>query len=1383
MSKFRIPNNNSSVDPFQQLAEISGMDLIESPKTTPYDGYYTNVPLSEDLSTLDDENKYSLFGNSQIAQNAINESKVNQQGALELVGKGIYNIGRSAVFEVLKTPGYLGGVVGATGNEIFGEGKNSMSYIVDNFWINAFDSLDEEAKALVPTYVSNDLQEGNLLDKMSSGAWWASTASEGLGFMLGMMVPGRGLASIGAGAKLAVGAEKVATGLNLSKTLGLFAKTPQGLKYTADFARNLDGILAASVNTVTESAAEAKNTFDNLTNKYLQEGLSEEEAKAKAGEGASAVFKTNMAILAASNLFDEIYIWKTLGSPGNRQAAKQLVDNKIDDLSLVSNLSRSQVLKRYGINAAKSILKEGFFEEGLQTSLQQAVESGKSSTSLLENLQNTVNQYITDFEDNGELHESIFLGGLLGGGMSLYQTAQENKSLKEALYGSPEKTKDNSLLVKYGLASAQPAQKGLFSILKEDHIKRFNSYKDLLTDGKLDEQKLADAQLDNVQEIITQYKYDAAVASGNLVEQEVYGQFLAANAARNFLQQEGGQELFETYVDNQVKPAWTSRFQETFGRQPSQSETSAYVEKYKRSGKRVFNAHKEAEQTNYPERYIKENLSPEFRQLFFHKKFQTLVALDAVKEKKADFNAQLISKGLVPEDLEKLSDIKDPVVLSIAKGIKKEYDVLSELEKELSNEYSSLFTKEGVTDFYNNFSKQREVFENLRQEQQKTNQELKQKADKRSETNKDVGLRIINSAAELGYISGEEIQTKDRYGNTRVFQTDGENIYTTNDIGEKVSIEEISQELGKLDITPVPKGREATAEDFSFGNIEEFKFGDIDALAQEIISNTTQEPTILDARPEIPSLEERTEREVFYERVSRKMFFTSGQHHVFNLGKPEFEETENGWVPKLNSSFSQKLWFEEMNNIVTAEHYLEVVVNESNIPELQKQIRLNNPNPTGQDIYVVLKNKNDDSYYTVGGNYVFTAIRQPDSMYPEKNGKFLQPRVLMETIVLNFLKNNAVTQSYLDFQLNWDSIPNTVLEKLGSPKSFADLNNNAIKFAKNQYTEWFFQLLTSPKGSRLEILSKTKGFPVEVYEDSEGKKPKLQSLYSLKDFKMKDGKIISGTLHVAKSTVTEVGNETIATEKGDTLYVHSDGSIHILYPNKLGNLTRDVLHIIALQENEENLKLEDEYVFYNPEDPKNTIISRYIHFGKTGFNGEIYFDKESIKNKNPKIVYRDFDGNVKSLKVETIRQAIFDNDYSAVQDFLDFLSKKKININDYFLNSKVMRYVPLINRDVKGNKFIYLDKVALEDYQAFILNHVNITATNIEGYPNRLQINLNIDNNIISPIKTEEIISLSNDSEDKLLNDFIDFKVDKVLSVDDLLEQKLRNNEIVKKCQ
>ena len=1383
MSKFRIPIKNSTWNPYADLDRLTGRDAIESTSQDPYSGMYTHNTLSEDQSFLDTEGKYSLYGNSAVAQKAIAESKAYNQGSLELLGKGTYNLAKTVGIEILKIPGYIGGGVMALGNETIGDGKNSMSLLVDNAWLNTFDKLDDYAKQLIPTYVSEDIQNGNLWDKMGSAQWWATSGAEGAGFMLSMLVPGRLLAAAGIGAKLAKGAEalanikKVATGESWLAKSGLFAATKDGFRFTNTLARNADGVAAATFNTTVEAAAEASNTFDNLKTKYMAEGLSEEEAKTKAGSGASAVFKANIAILALSNVFDEFYIWKTLGSSGAKEAGQSLISKAtkdgIFDPSQLKGLSTTDLWKKIGINYAKSAAKEGLFEEGSQTILQQNIEKGDDKGSVVGNVANIASQYLTDFEDNKELHESIFLGGFLGGKASLVQTVNENKALKRALYGTPEITKDN-IWVKLGLSRATPAQKGFSQLLSENHIKQFRSFNDLLNqDGTLDEKKLADAQLDNVQEIVTQFKYDSAVASGNQVEQELYGQFLAANAAQTFLGQEGGKEIFNQYVDKQVTQAWASRFEETFKRQPTQQEQSKFQEQYKKSGERVFNAHKIAEETNYPERYFQDKENPEqyqrFRQDYFHQKFQNLVALDAIQEKKKEFDNQLAQQGLTSEDLNSLDEIKNPVVKELAQNIKKEYKQIDDLEKELNSNYSKLFSKEGVKELYESSVKQKEFFNQIKKEVEDQNEKLKEDIDTQAKNNEEFGQDLKEKATQSGYNINEPIFARDRNNNPYTFIIDKDgNVRILGESGiDMIHIDEFEGNLSKKGIKVLPKERVAEInEDFT-------SFDDPIEVPEATVADfgeAVEPPQVAETKTSFVDPLPNEKYDIEYSKVGVSLYPTSGQHHeINNLGQEQFiEESPGVYIPKLNSHLSQRLWFETIQNININEHELGIITNDSSpSEELRTQIRLQNPNPSNRDLFSILLK--DGVPVKKDGSFIFTAIRQPESLYPEKNGKFLQPRVAEPSIINQYsLAKNVVFDITED---TFNTLPKTELDKLGNPKSYSELRNSAIRYAKDEYTKWFNQNLATPN-QVYPITYRTKGFPVRKYEDKEGTKPLLnRPLDNIPNLELKNSKnpstkdLKGGQIQMSFKGYVEIGDETFVVPKGDVVVISNDNTVHKLQPR---NLNQDevnvVLYLLSLRTGNQptesiqlqtpipfriNGKSKDKnFVFYDEQNPRASIINTLINFGsQDGKKGEIYFNKQSVFNGKPELVWTDFQGQVNSVRVDAIKQALETKDFKAIQNLVDFLGQKRFNINEYLLyNPKFSQAKLTYVKDQSGNSVPQLEWNDSRSYYDVLLNDVAKTTTaQVAGYPNRLQVNLGLGT---TPIPTIQSVETKNNNAD-----------------------------------
>lgn len=997
MSKYRLDNPaGTKLDPFAFEKQFAQPDTYNS---NPFSGI---SPEAEVFANKVDDG-YGTMGDSSFAQQAINERKASDQSSLDLLGHGIYNVARTIGIEIAKTPGYAAGIAGAIANETLGDGKNSMSMIVDNAWVNAFEGLDDNLRAALPTYMHKEVSEGNLLDKMGSGAWWATTGADGLGFMLSMFAPGMALKAAGVGTGIAKVGEAVG---NLSPRLGRMMTSANMLekvgdasfKLTKDFARNAGGYASAVLNTTLESSAEAANTFDNVKDKYIQDGLSEEEAKAKAGEAASAVFKGNMALLLVSNILDEKWLWKSIGSAGEKEAGKSMISKILKDgvpdpemlAKVAKEFTKKEVLKKVGKNFGKNTLKEGFYEEGSQTTLQQNVEDGKIEDSFLDNLSNVATSYFDDFLNNDELHEAIFLGGLLGGGASVIQTVQDNQALKASLYGSKARTKDNSFWAKYGVLPETKDQKGLIKLVEENHISQFRSYKDFITknpqgESVINEKKLIDANLEKVDNLRTDIMYDIAVAEGDELTKEIYGQFLAASYAQSFLGQEGGLELFQAHVKDQVLPAWEKRFEETFDRPATSKEKADYQRSFTQSGERVIDAYSQAEQTNYPERYFHEATQEyqDFKDQYFHQKFQTLVALDSVKERKSQITQELTKRGISEGQLEDLGKIADPFNRLHARQYKEELDRANKLEEALNLKYTKFFNKEGVKEMYDEFTAGNKRFEEAVEKEVVENEELRKKVDALPSTNQETIDKLVE-----GIDPSDEnlipLVDKDGKKYTLTFSEKNGKWNLQNEKGN-VDVDKFKGDLSKLGLTyddvnsvdynefkstgKVPNSvLKQIAEKLNNGaklnTREQEVFDKFQAEVQAIRDdlNTPTEVTTVTAQPVIEDRSAENLDETIDEFESKKkgvhLFPSTGKNA--ERGLVEHPNQPDLLVEGLNQTASQQLWFKTMEDEVDKDpeaYTVQVVrLDDKSNPELHTQIS-RDADPGNQkdgDLYVVL---------------------------------------------------------------------------------------------------------------------------------------------------------------------------------------------------------------------------------------------------------------------------------------------------------------------------------------------------------------------------------------------------------------------------------------------
>jgi len=723
MSKSRINIQQTPLNPFA-FEESIGSPIANNPYQAVSNGleFVTEVPIEEG---------YSSLGNSRYAQQALQNYKTEQQGAMDLIAKGVGRTIAKVGTEILKTPGYVGGAAMGISNELFGDGKNSMSLMVDNSWVNAFESLDEQTKALMPVHISQEIQDGNILDKMGSGAWWATQGADGVGFMLSMFVPGAIAKLAGSGKALAGLAEVIA-----NTKLGKITAAPKLLGLSPEVAElagqaregqawinGADGIVAATVNTGLEAAAEAAGTFDNtykgLKDKVKAGEMSDERAREIAGEKASSVFKSNLGLLMVSNLLEQAWVWKAFGSNADSVIAKATKDGIMDYNALRSQANKSfkQTAKEYGSGALKNAAKEGVFEEGLQTQIEQNIEVGKTGAvqagyDLLGNIFGGKDE----FWENTELHEAMVLGSVLGSGMGFVGQVKENNNLDRFLNGySKAESEDkwyNKLLKKVGVKQDAPDQKGIINILEENFIKNFKGdLTSLQTDGKLDPNKMYKAWEDGKKEEYIHAMYDSAVATGDEIGRQKWGLLIAQNYTQPFLGQQGMEKVFGDHVKNELTPVWQDRFQKQNGREATQEETTQFQEDFTKSGDSVFNAYNEATRTNYPERFIKPekgstNQYASFRQKYFNAKLQTLLEFESLKTVKTKADEEFRRLNLESK-VERLDDfgykIKDSITAKEGQQIQDYFKLLKEVDKkqtQTNQNYESLFDKETVNALY-----------------------------------------------------------------------------------------------------------------------------------------------------------------------------------------------------------------------------------------------------------------------------------------------------------------------------------------------------------------------------------------------------------------------------------------------------------------------------------------------------------------------------------------------------------------------------------------------------------------------------------------------------------------------------------------------------------
>jgi len=394
-------------------------------------------------STYDENLNWGADINSENIQGSLNEYRAQNQSNIDKTAVGIARIGTKAVSEIAKIPGVVGGIIAAP----FAEEGKGWETAFDNQWIKSISQFNEDINTeLLPVYVKKAVSEGNLMDNISSVDFWATEGADGIGFIASMLAPGAALKSLNLGHKILGTTAKGLAMINGETKLAGATRTLEGLGITAN---NIDLGAMTMANTLIESGSEAgsaMNSFEKSKQDYISkkslerfaeldnqrrsgkitieqynnlsalipEQLDKEfnEQKAKLGRD---IFVSNLAILLIPNAIQTKMIWsKGVGS--------QLVKDTPSLMTKVANR---------GKNVLGATASEGFLEEGTQSTVETMFTDKAKRGQLTDNMLNDFNvselasSYI-DTLNTTDGQKAIFLGGILGGGMSAYQSAKSD---------------------------------------------------------------------------------------------------------------------------------------------------------------------------------------------------------------------------------------------------------------------------------------------------------------------------------------------------------------------------------------------------------------------------------------------------------------------------------------------------------------------------------------------------------------------------------------------------------------------------------------------------------------------------------------------------------------------------------------------------------------------------------------------------------------------------------------------------------------------------------------------------------------------------------------------------------------------------------------------
>lgn len=347
-----------------------------------------------------------------------------------------------------------------------------------NWFSDSIGELKKEVAEDNPIYAVDGYHPTN-------AKWWASMIPS-IATSASLMIPSMG------GAKLMSTVGKLSTKLakgiaSNSKAANLLAK---GLEKTGTGIQNYTGVSAAVFSRMAEGTLEATEAGTQAYQKYMEQGMSMEEATEKAGQASAATFLGNMPLLAL-DLLQYNSIFKQFGSKLGIQAAENALD-----LSTKS-LARRTLQKAW--NTVKVPIGEGA-EEGLQfgvkeESIKMAQEGMPDNRIdiLMKQYSDIAKNVLPEYFNNDEFLTSITLGAV-GGKVFDVITPVVRRLAKM------DNTVDEDLRSGKIVAPYYKTRKAFVDLLQQDEVKATEMLEAAKTDPKL---KLGEAT--SFQNLLTTY--------------------------------------------------------------------------------------------------------------------------------------------------------------------------------------------------------------------------------------------------------------------------------------------------------------------------------------------------------------------------------------------------------------------------------------------------------------------------------------------------------------------------------------------------------------------------------------------------------------------------------------------------------------------------------------------------------------------------------------------------------------------------------------------------------------------------------------------------------------------------------------------------------------
>lgn len=391
-----------ATDPISKLIEDSYINSRNGPESIV--GYNTGIG----------ESQYDEGYNSGFNTPNLNEYRARNQKwydkTARLLGRATNKVG----VEIAKMPGYLAGGAAALMSELATGGEaNGMEIFANNAWIQGVQKYEEFINEdVLPVYVKEAVRSGNWWDNISSIDFWATEGADGIGFMLSMLAPGKAIEALKMGSTLLGGLGRTAKGAKMLEKLNKASKT-LGLESAASA---VDVGTSTLFNTMFEAGSEANSAMEGLEQK---EGESDADFQERKGTVGRNVFLSNIGILMGPNLMMNKALFGRLNVD---DALKNFATNEGRVINKLAERTTSDKVGDFLKLAGQNILSEGFFEEGMQSTMEEYFKENESID---------VNKIMTQYLEmlgTVEGQKAITLGGLFGTGMSGVQSYRQNKA-------------------------------------------------------------------------------------------------------------------------------------------------------------------------------------------------------------------------------------------------------------------------------------------------------------------------------------------------------------------------------------------------------------------------------------------------------------------------------------------------------------------------------------------------------------------------------------------------------------------------------------------------------------------------------------------------------------------------------------------------------------------------------------------------------------------------------------------------------------------------------------------------------------------------------------------------------------------------------------------